>query len=696
MIEGNEFYEQTGVGGDDGRALILDRVDGVTVTCNRMHDNDGGLVLRGASRAVTVGYNEFQAQTAGAAIEVAAGAAEQLSITRNLIHGNLDGIRYDGATPLAVPENWFGANDGPAPIGSGDPLVGALDGAGFIAHGTAPLLVRRPEASGWSFPQAACRDRLQEAIDAAPDGSIVLAGAGEYYEHLTITRPLRLWGETGASGCSRAVVHGYQDPQAVRPVIAVTSTDHVTLTDLTVRSAAQGLPCGSTDPQQVGIALTDVSDSTLQRLCLIENGVSELRLFGASHRNRLLDLSIDGMTRDQFGQDVCGHRSREAISIVGDPVCSGGDGAVPTGNRIERLSAQRVAQGVALELAAGTTIEASTIDAEPAAAWGGGSLAIGVRAAPAAETSITTSQIGSPLTREAIQLAGRSAVQCAAEQTDTTQTTIAGNTLRGSVAAIHLAHASGDPGAVVEVAISCNRMLGAGDGVASDESERATPGVALHHNDLNGTSAGVRNLGAASIDATANWWGAADGPSGAGAGSGDPVQGAVEFSGFLAAAAAIDADGDGLSLCAGDCGPLDALVFPGATESCDGLDNDCNAAIDDPPAPGPVLDLQLARLAGGAARITWSTTPSATRYDVIAGRLSALLATAGDFAPATERCITATEGTGAIDGGGNSSGGTWYLVRGANCGGNGSYDQTTPDQTQSRDASIAASPIACP
>ncbi len=42
-----------------------------------------------------------------------------------------------------------------------------------------------------------------------------------------------------------------------------------------------------------------------------------------------------------------------------------------------------------------------------------------------------------------------------------------------------------------------------------------------------------------------------------------------------------DADGDGVMACGGDCDDGDALVYPGATEICDGGDNDCDGAADE-------------------------------------------------------------------------------------------------------------------
>ena len=43
----------------------------------------------------------------------------------------------------------------------------------------------------------------------------------------------------------------------------------------------------------------------------------------------------------------------------------------------------------------------------------------------------------------------------------------------------------------------------------------------------------------------------------------------------------IDNDGDGFSLDEGDCSDADATIYPGATEYCDGKDNNCNGAIDE-------------------------------------------------------------------------------------------------------------------
>jgi hypothetical protein len=60
--------------------------------------------------------------------------------------------------------------------------------------------------------------------------------------------------------------------------------------------------------------------------------------------------------------------------------------------------------------------------------------------------------------------------------------------------------------------------------------------VHVNHNNVFGNSPnGVTNKASAVLDATGNWWGAVDGPSGSGSGSGDAVSSNVDFASWLGA-----------------------------------------------------------------------------------------------------------------------------------------------------------------
>ena len=42
-----------------------------------------------------------------------------------------------------------------------------------------------------------------------------------------------------------------------------------------------------------------------------------------------------------------------------------------------------------------------------------------------------------------------------------------------------------------------------------------------------------------------------------------------------------DNDNDGVTIAQGDCDDSNGAVHPGATEVCDGVDNDCDGAVDE-------------------------------------------------------------------------------------------------------------------
>jgi hypothetical protein len=167
--------------------------------------------------------------------------------------------------------------------------------------------------------------------------------------------------------------------------------------------------------------------------------------------------------------------------------------------------------------------------------------------------------------------------------------------------------------------------------------------------------------------------------------------------GLFNACGSKDADGDGYSVCAGDCNDASAAAHPGAVETCDGLDDDCNESVDDVAVPGAILAVAVGK-EGGDAVVSWTALPGMTGYDVVGGSLEALRATGGDFSLATDRCLLddasaskATDAASQLE-----SGSVWYLVRPVNCTVGGFYEDGSMSQLAPRDPGIAASPSACP
>ena len=158
----------------------------------------------------------------------------------------------------------------------------------------------------------------------------------------------------------------------------------------------------------------------------------------------------------------------------------------------------------------------------------------------------------------------------------------------------------------------------------------------------------------------------------------------------------------GLSSCSGGVVSFQCTPAQSQPEICDGIDNNCNVAIDDGiPVPSGQPLVLATRLDGmGTTQISWGATLDTTGYDVTRGSISVLRGTAGDYTASTNLCLANDASpTSVNDFGAPSPGdGVWYLVRPVNaCSGNGTYNEpSSPPQSGSRDAEIAASPSACP
>ena len=112
-----------------------------------------------------------------------------------------------------------------------------------------------------------------------------------------------------------------------------------------------------------------------------------------------------------------------------------------------------------------------------------------------------------------------------------------------------------------------------------------------------------------------------------------------------------------------------------------------------PPAPSSSPLLTLAQ----SDVLSWSAAAGATAHDIVGGNVSTLGATGGDFSLATAQCLDDDRTTTSLLSSGTPAVGQafWFLVRGVNCGGDGTYDSGLPSQVGLRDAEIAASGNGC-
>ena len=86
-------------------------------------------------------------------------------------------------------------------------------------------------------------------------------------------------------------------------------------------------------------------------------------------------------------------------------------------------------------------------------------------------------------------------------------------------------------------------------------------------------------------------------------------------------------------------------------------------------------------------------------YDVVRGSLTTLRTTHGDYRSSVTDCLASRQSAVSLPETSTPPVGLgfFYLVRGASCGGAGTYDESEgTGQATPRDAGIAQSPNACP
>ena len=112
-------------------------------------------------------------------------------------------------------------------------------------------------------------------------------------------------------------------------------------------------------------------------------------------------------------------------------------------------------------------------------------------------------------------------------------------------------------------------------------------------------------------------------------------------------------------------------------------------------APGGASTISVGT---SADLVSWSAITGADTYDLVRGSLSLLASSGGNFTTSLQACVANDQATtSVVDGAQPTVGsGFYYLVRGASCGGAGTYDTVGGNQVGSRDAEIAAAASHCP
>jgi hypothetical protein len=120
-------------------------------------------------------------------------------------------------------------------------------------------------------------------------------------------------------------------------------------------------------------------------------------------------------------------------------------------------------------------------------------------------------------------------------------------------------------------------------------------------------------------------------------------------------------------------------------------------SCDPPPAAPSAVPSVVLKKSGTDALLSWNLVSGATGSDIVRGNLGCLLSAGGDFTACTATCLDDNRTTTSMSDTDSLTPGQgfWYLVRGQNCGGSGTYDSAGPAQVGLRDVEIAGSGNDC-
>ncbi len=338
---------------------------------------------------------------------------------------------------------------------------------------------------------------IQAAVNAAPAGGTVRVAAGTYDELVTVAKPLTVLGaqagvdaRASSRGKGEAIVDGYALSSTSRSSAFVITANDVTVDGFTMQGQTSSV-LGAGIVLAPSIAGTHVLDD------IVRNNVVGLYLSNDS----AADPAV--IRHDVFANN-------------NNPGQNNGRGIYTDG-------------GVSGGLLTGVVINANTFSGNVGDGTSGNpEAAVGLEAATAGK------QFNVAITNNVMTGNGKGLLVMNANGV-----TFSGNQISGSTDA--LSAAIRDEGNVVNLTVSHNAVLG-GSGAAIRIDAKAVPGVAsanvtINFNAFAGNLAGgvILDAGAyaGTLDARFNYWGSANGPSGAGTGGGQSVSAGVSFAGYL-------------------------------------------------------------------------------------------------------------------------------------------------------------------
>jgi len=357
------------------------------------------------------------------------------------------------------------------------------------------------DANGGSNPSDA-KKTIQAAIDQVDSGGTVIVAAGMYNENLNIAKPLSIQGEGSGTNPSVDTII-----DASGGSIGIHMHRSVNLSDLRVTGA-------SLDGIRVYRLASDTrlnfENATWQNIASVTNGAKGVEIHN--------DTDVSNLTI--ANSEFIGNAGQGLRTASNDTV----DGLTITDSLFNQNSYGIFLQGVVN----GLTILRSSFN-DSVGGYGGYMTEAGSLTNMAIEDSEFNNNVVGLMVWNTDDNSDLSISETVFQNNDKWGALIWGNTLTNVL--------------IQNSDVLNNDGLGAGYyDIDFYTYADAMENVAVHYNNITGHSVGggLKNrneVDSAQVDATCNWWGAGDGPSGSGMGSGDAVTDYVTFIPWLISAA---------------------------------------------------------------------------------------------------------------------------------------------------------------